>query len=534
MKTTMLLKSPTLIFFTLFSMILTLLSCGTKSTNLPPVSYQDYYKSDFYHTAQMAHFYPDSKTFSDATPHLPLNQLLATYAIEKNKEDFDLETFIEDNFEIPQPFQADFVSDRSKTVQEHIVALWDQLTRSPDNIKANSSLIPLPEDYIVPGGRFREIYYWDSFFTIKGLRLSHTTLAEKMVDNFAFLIDTIGFIPNGNRQYYMSRSQPPFFALMVDEISSAAPQKALKYLPALEKEYAYWMQDNKTVQINGMILNRYFDTGSTPRPESHREDFELAQDLSTEEEREALYSNLRTGAMSGWDYSSRWFADNQTLASIEVVDILPVDLNALLYHLEKTLSSTHYLDGNTVKAEAYKQKAAARKKAIQSVFWNQESRFFEDYHYVNQSHTGRRSLAGGFPLFLSIATAEQAEGVKENLEKDFLKPGGFVTSLQNTGQQWDAPNGWAPLQWTTIVGLNNYGYTTLAQQASHNWLTISEKVYKNTGKMMEKYNVIDLSLAAGGGEYPNQDGFGWTNGVVLALHQMLSLNNEITGIKDKE
>ena len=520
MKINTVLKKSTLTLFTLSTLILSTQSCSTKKeTNATAVNYQDYYKSEFYHAAQMAHFYPDSKTFADATPHLPLKELLAKYENEKATPDFNLKAFIEANFEIPQPFQADFVSDRSKTVQEHILALWDKLTRSPDHIKANSSLIALPDDYIVPGGRFREIYYWDSFFTIKGLQLSHPALAEKMVDNFAYLIDTIGFIPNGNRQYYMSRSQPPFFALMVNEISAKDPKKALKYLPALEKEYSYWMQDNKTVEINGMTLNRYFDTGSTPRPESHREDFELAQGLSTATEKQALYNNLRTGAMSGWDYSSRWFADNQNLSSIEVVDILPVDLNSLLYSLEKTLSATHYLNGDTAKGEQYKQKAQARRKAIQAIFWNSESQFFEDYHYKKQSHTNRKSLAGGFPLFLSIATVEQAEGVKENLERDFLKPGGFVTSLQNTGQQWDAPNGWAPLQWTTIVGLNNYGYTTLARQASDNWLAISEKVYQNTGKMMEKYNVMDLSLAAGGGEYPNQDGFGWTNGVVLALNQ---------------
>lgn len=523
MKINSVLKAASLTLFTSISLMITTQSCSTKkATSSTVVSYQDYYNSAFYQAAQLAHFYPDSKTFADATPRMPLNELLATYASQKDKSDFDLKDFIETNFDIPQPFQADFISDRSKTVQEHIVDLWDELTRSPDNIKAHSSLISLPGEYIVPGGRFREIYYWDSFFTIKGLKLSHPTLAEKMVDNFAYLIDTIGFIPNGNRQYYMSRSQPPFFALMVNEISAEEPQKALKYLPALEKEYAYWMQDNKTVQIDGMTLNRYFDTGSTPRPESHREDYELAQDLSTQEEKEALYSNLRTGAMSGWDYSSRWFADNQNLASIEVVDILPVDLNCLLYSLEKTLSTTYILNGDNAKGELYRQKAEARKKAIQSLFWNKTTHFFEDYHYVNKRHTTRRSLAGGFPLFLSIASVEQAQGVKENLERDFLKPGGFVTSLQNTGQQWDAPNGWAPLQWTTIVGLNNYGFTSLAKQATKNWLTISEKVYQNTGKMMEKYNVMDLSLAAGGGEYPNQDGFGWTNGVVLALNQLFS------------
>ena len=521
MKINSVLKTATLTFFTLTSLMLTTQSCSPKKTaSARVVSYQDYYNSDFYHVAQMAHLYPDSKTFADATPRLPLNELLASHETLKDEPDFDLKNFIETNFDIPQAFQADFISDRSKTVQEHIVDLWDELTRSPDNIKAHSSLIALPGEYIVPGGRFREIYYWDSFFTIKGLKLSHPKLAEKMVDNFAYLIDTIGFIPNGNRQYYMSRSQPPFFALMVNEISADDPQKALKYLPSLEKEYAYWMQDNKIVQVDGMTLNRYFDTGKTPRPESHREDFELAQDLSTQEEKEALYSNLRTGAMSGWDYSSRWFADNQNLASIEVVDILPVDLNCLLYSLEKTLAKTYHLNGDNTKGELYEQKAETRKKAIQTLFWNKASQFFEDYHYINKSHTNRRSLAGGFPLFLSIASKEQAQGVKESLEKDFLKPGGFVTSLQNTGQQWDAPNGWAPLQWTTIVGLNNYGYTNVAKKATHNWLAVSEKVYKNTGKMMEKYNVMDLSLAAGGGEYPNQDGFGWTNGVVLALNQL--------------
>lgn len=521
MKINSVLKTATLTLFTLTSLMLTTQSCSPKKIDSATVvSYQDYYNSDFYHAAQMAHLYPDSKTFADATPRLPLNELLASYASLKDEPDFDLKNFIETNFDIPQAFQADFISDRSKTVQEHIVDLWDELTRSPDNIKAHSSLIALPGEYIVPGGRFREIYYWDSFFTIKGLKLSHPTLAEKMVDNFAYLIDTIGFIPNGNRQYYMSRSQPPFFALMVNEISADEPQKALKYLPSLEKEYAYWMQDNKIVQVDGMTLNRYFDTGKTPRPESHREDYELAQDLSTQEEKEALYSNLRTGAMSGWDYSSRWFADNQNLASIEVVDILPVDLNCLLYSLEKTLAKTYHLNGDNIKGELYEQKAQTRKKAIQTLFWNNTSQFFEDYHYIHKRHTNRRSLAGGFPLFLSIASKEQAKGVKENLESDFLKPGGFVTSLQNTGQQWDAPNGWAPLQWTTIVGLNNYGYTNVAKKATHNWLAVSEKVYKNTGKMMEKYNVMDLSLAAGGGEYPNQDGFGWTNGVVLALNQL--------------
>lgn len=511
-------------FFTILTMssvYFLIYSCNLNGNkNQVENNYSDYYKSAFYHEVQMAHFYPDSKTFADGTSLLPLNQLLELYEIEKGKKGFDLKTFVSRNFEIPHPFEADFVSDRTKSIFTHIVDLWDQLTRSPDHIKANSSLIPLPEEYIIPGGRFREIYYWDSYFTIKGLQLSHPELAEKMVDNFAYLIDTYGFIPNGNRHYYLSRSQPPFFALMVQEIAASEPEKALKYLPALEKEYAYWMQDDKTIVIDGMLLNRYYDKGDSPRPESYREDYELARALPTQRAKKKLYRNLRTGAMSGWDYSSRWFADNQNLSSIEVTDILPVDLNSLLYSLEKTLASTYELQGDFKNGKNYAQRAEARKKAIQKLFWNSKSKFFEDYHILKQGSTERKSLAGGFPLFLSIATQEQASGVKKNLENDFLQAGGFVTTLQKSGQQWDAPNGWAPLQWTTIIGLNNYGFTDLAKKASENWLKLSQKVYLNTGKMMEKYNVVDTSLSAGGGEYPNQDGFGWTNGVVLALYQL--------------
>ena len=127
------------------------------------------------------------------------------------------------------------------------------------------------------------------------------------------------------------------------------------------------------------------------------------------------------------------------------------------------------------------------------------------------------TLAAVYPLFFNIATTEQAENVAQHLEAKFLKDGGLQTSLRNTGQQWDAPNGWAPLQWMAYKGLLNYGHMTLAKKISHHWKALNEKTYAATGKMMEKYNVVDLNVNGGGGEYPNQDGFGWTNGVYLAM-----------------
>ena len=125
------------------------------------------------------------------------------------------------------------------------------------------------------------------------------------------------------------------------------------------------------------------------------------------------------------------------------------------------------------------------------------------------------------PLFFKIATQAQADLVAEMIQAEFLKPGGVVASLKNTGQQWDAPNGWAPLQWITIMGLENYGHHSLADTIAQRWLALNDKVYAATGKMMEKYNVEDINQLAGGGEYPGQDGFGWTNGVYLALKRFV-------------
>ena len=504
----------------LLLLILSLSACKTTSTQSPEVlSPAAYYGSELYHDIQLAHLYPDSKTFSDAVPKRALSEIIDAYALVKDSEDFDLKSFVEANYEIPGAFQESFKTDMNRSMEEHIEALWSELTRNPDQFNPHASLLPLPKRYIVPGGRFREIYYWDSFFTIEGLLLHDAGLAEEMVDNFAFLIDSLGFIPNGNRNYYLTRSQPPFFSLMVGALAREDNSKLVKYLPQLEKEYAYWMQENKVVNVGGKMLNKYFDTGKTPRPESYREDFELAEKLGTEAEKEALYSNLRTGAMSGWDYSTRWFADNQSLATIEINDILPVDLNCLLFYLEDLLAKAYAQAGNAAAQAKFASLAEKRKMNIQELFWNEESSFFEDYHFTENRFTARKTLAGAFPIFMKIATEEQAAGVKNTLEQDFLKPGGFVTSLQNSGQQWDAPNGWAPLQWVSINGLKNYGYDALAEDAANRWIYINRKVYRNTGKMMEKYNVMDTTLVGGGGEYPNQDGFGWTNGVVTALLQ---------------
>src|SRR5881396_2741270 len=162
---------------------------------------------------QLSGIFTDSKTFVDARPLLAPPEIAALYASARSSASFSLQAFVERHFELPRPAGEGFSTDTSQSMEEHIRALWPVLTRSPDTADARSSLIPLPQAYVIPGGRFREIYYWDSYFTMLGLIASgRTDLVRSMLDNFAHLVATVGHIPNGNRTYYLSRSQPPFFA----------------------------------------------------------------------------------------------------------------------------------------------------------------------------------------------------------------------------------------------------------------------------------------------------------------------------------
>lgn len=492
--------------------------------NLPP---RERYGNLFIE-AQMAGFYDDGKTVADCIPKFPTDQILERYQAAKDSPDFDLESFWRQHFSDPPQYATGFSSEASRSVTEHISFLWDVLTRQPDSTDSGT-LIALPNPYIVPGGRFREIYYWDSYFTMLGLVADNRTpMVENMVDNFAYLIDTIGFIPNGNRTYFLTRSQPPFFALMVELLASVKGASIYeKYLPALLKEYAFWMDGLEEVQADqpaaghvvrlpdGTIMNRYFDQGDYPREEMWKDDVEVSE--NSERPEKELYSDIRSACESGWDFSSRWLADQRHLETIQTTAIIPVDLNALMYQLERTLSKALSEVGRSEEANVFAQKANTRAQAIQKYCWDGEVGFFRDYQFEEQAFTPVLSLAGTFPLYMGIANEAQGQSIADVLEAQFLYPGGLVSTPVNSGQQWDFPNGWAPLQYVAIKGLRQTGQRELAQTIRDRWVSLNTKVYKDTGKLVEKYNVVDISLESGGGEYPVQDGFGWTNGVLQAL-----------------
>ncbi|WP_138993643.1 alpha,alpha-trehalase TreF [Larkinella sp. C7] len=492
---------------------------------LPP----DQLFGPLFHDVQMQPVFADSITFADCYPRRAPEEILSQYEIEKHREGFRLEDFVHAYFHLPKTLETNHVSDQSLPTAVHLNRMWPLFERRSESF---CSMLPVPKPYIVPGGRFRGLYYWDSYFTMLGLRVSgENEMIRHMVANFAHLIDTYGHIPNANRSYYLTRSQPPFFALMVRLLSEIdGPDVLVRYLPHMQKEYNYWMDgyfrldDHEgafrrvVVLPDGSILNRYWDDLSAPRPESYREDVELAREAAPYGVAPGtLYRHIRAACESGWDFSCRWFGDPEQLATIHTTDIIPVDLNCLMYDLEITLSDAYRQSSFQEPYEHFRQKAETRRKAIMTYLWDEKSQFFMDYNVVLHKTTPVWSLAALFPLFFGLATDEQAAQVHEHIRKSFLKEGGVVSTLQRSGQQWDSPNGWAPLQWITYQGLLRYGFTETAAEIRKRWTALNDKVFRNTGKMMEKYNVVDIDLPAGGGEYPNQDGFGWTNGIYLAL-----------------
>lgn len=466
--------------------------------------------------------FSDSKTFVDCIPKFAPAAIMADYLAlgRAPGAGFNLRQFVEDRFIVPAVDHA--VAAPGENLERRLRTLWRILRREADVPQAGSSLLPLPFPYIVPGGRFREIYYWDSYFTMLGLReCGEEEMIGNMAGNFAHLIMRHGFVPNGNRTYYLSRSQPPFFSLMVELMVERQGSEAYaRYLPALRAEYDYWMDRTApTAHVvpmpDGSRLNRYYDQLDTPRPESFVEDEALAG--RTTQARGRLWRHVRSAAESGWDFSSRWFADGRSLETIETTNLVPVDLNCLLHQLETTLAKASRAGGDDARADELAAAAARRAQSILSHCWSDQAGYFCDYHLDGRPVTDRVSLAGLFPLFFKLATVDQARAVANAVRQKFLRPGGVVTTLRNAGQQWDAPNGWAPLQWITIQGLENYQCHELAAEIARRWIRLNAEVYARTGKLMEKYNVEDVSLEAGGGEYPSQDGFGWTNGVLLAL-----------------
>lgn len=477
---------------------------------------------------QSAKLFPDQKTFADAVPKGDPLMILADYRMQRSQKGFDLRHFVDVNFTLPGEGDK-YVPPAGQSLRAHIDDLWPVLTRTTDRASKWDSLLPLPKSYVVPGGRFREVYYWDSYFTMLGLAESgHWDKIEDMIANFAYEIDTFGHIPNGNRSYYLSRSQPPFFAFMVELLADHKGDEVLKqYLPQLEKEHNYWMegadslaagQTNKRVVKldDGAVLNRYWDERDAPRTESWLDDVTTAKNTPNRPATE-VYRDLRAGAASGWDFSSRWMDDPNKLGTLRTTSIVPVDLNSLMFKMEKVLARASKAAGDSAKASQYDAEASARQRAMETYLWNDKEGWYADYDLKTKKVRNQLTAAALFPLYVNAAAKDRADKVATATASQLLKPGGITTTTVNTGQQWDAPNGWAPLQWVATEGLQNYGHEKVAMDVTWRFLTNVQHTYDREKKLVEKYDVSSTGTGGGGGEYPLQDGFGWTNGVTLKM-----------------
>ncbi len=503
--------------------------CPPADDRTPADRYQELFVA-----VQRGGVFADSKTFVDCVPTAEPHAILSAYRAERGGRRFDLADFVHRFFKAPRCTPQEYVSVPGRTLAAHIDALWPVLTRMPKAHPLHGTILPLPHPYVVPGGRFTELYYWDSYFIMLGLADSGCVdLLDSMTDNFAYLIDTYGHVPNGNRTYYLSRSQPPVFALMTELSEAHGGQCALDYLPELRQEHAYWMDGAEGLRkgeafrrvvalADGGCLNRYWDDRDTPREESWRED--VATAAASDRPVSDVYRDLRAAAESGWDFSSRWLREpresmtaDESLATICTTRLLPVDLNAFMHKLECTIARLSLQAGESGPAKRFRHAAKARQAAMNRLMWNPARGAYFDWDWQTQQQRQCLTAATVVPLFTGTADSVQARAIADTVRTRLLAPGGFGTTERVSGQQWDRPNGWAPMQWMAVRGLENYGIEALAQEIRARWLETVTAVYRRESKLVEKYALRNLpgELAAGGGggEYPLQDGFGWTNGV---------------------
>jgi alpha,alpha-trehalase len=407
-------------------------------------------------------------------------------------------------------------------------------------------LLYLPNPYVVPGGRFNEMYGWDSYFIQLGLlKDGQIELAKDMADNFLYEIRQYGQILNANRTYYLTRSQPPFLTEMLLGVYRQTKDRAwlAGSLEAAEKYYHYWTREPHLTPQTG--LSRYFDLGDGPSPEvlasevnaaghthydlarnylrTHRvEAYDVARfydrkrDLLTPE----FYRADRSMRESGFDPSARFGPFNADIAAYN-----PVCLNSLLYVMEKEMAEILEILGKDAEAASWRARAGERAERVNRLMWDAHDGLYYDYNFEKQQRRPYPFLTTFYPLWAGIASPEQAARVRKALGK-FEQPGGLRTSTNRSGDQWDAPFGWAPLQLIAVEGLRRYGYNDDANRIAEKFLSMVHDEFRRTGNILEKYDVerraADIQGEVRYGYSSNEVGFGWTNGVYKVLVDELS------------
>lgn len=465
-----------------------------------------YCYGDLLKAVQLSGIYNDSKTFVDKPMKVDPDEVLnAFYQLPTPYSKESLEIFLDEYFDpagsdlvdwVPEDyveypaFLSTITDDDYYSWAVGLNNLWLLLGRSVNETVLQNpqrhSFLPRPFPMVVPGGRFRESYYWDSYWIIRGLLVCDMySTALNVISNLIQDISNFGFVPNGGRIYYLDRSQPPLLSEMVmtyidyqmthrlyDQNLVSFIREAYK---ALTIEHDWWMNplNGHVVDINGQILNRYHSNATTPRPESYKEDYD---NNGFEPD---FYQNVRGGAETGWDFSSRWIRGGVNVSFIATHEIVPVDLNSILYQMECNLAKLDILNsslssipaftelwfsvdftsasycGNAT-ANNYYLAAKSRSEAIHSILWDKSSSRWRDFNTSSQEFSSVNTIESWTPLWAGLSFGNSSlndEIVNALNTSGLIQPGGILTTSFESGQQWDAPNAWPPLVLIAIEGL---------------------------------------------------------------------------------
>jgi alpha,alpha-trehalase len=467
--------------------------------------------------------YKDGFALANAIPRLPYAEIQARYAQQSGSRDFSPLKFWDEHFITPTPNLEHYKAPEGMSIDEYTLTMRALLVyKAPED---STNPLDVPFECPIPGVRFVNLFAWDLYHAMLGFKADgDSPRMLNVVDGMRHLIDRVGYVPNFNG-VGVSRPQPPYFPRAVRMVAAEyGPEALVHYLEPLEKEYTYWMTGNRVVQLpDGALLNRYWDDADGPRLESYKEDVELgeivAHGLTGEARRRRLakfYKDMRAGAASGWDYSARWFADGQTLATICTTDILPVDLSCLLACSEETLAIAHMTAGNHAKAYQYFRRLDARGRAINAHHWDPEMGVYRDKNWVTGEQTKVLSAAMGYALYAGVSDRQQSMRVLDWFRRtDFLTPGGISTTDADTIERWDGrKNIWFPTNWATARGMVRQGHEfggdegkqllEFGQEVQAAYLDAKGKEYDLHRMVYEKHDGDNPTRIYDGGEYPNQ------------------------------
>ncbi|XP_044253283.1 trehalase-like [Tribolium madens] len=523
------------------------------SQSLPSCESKIYCQGKLLDKIQMARLFNDSKTFVDMSLKNPEDTVLENFdklleESDNNPSKDDLQKFVDDNFEnfeleewSPEDYNEnpqflEQIKDESvRQFAQDLVKLWPKFGRKmKPEVKENPdqySVIPVTNGFIVPGGRFNEFYYWDTYWIIKGLLLCEMQDTVKgILENFFEIVQNYGFVPNGARVYYLNRSQPPLLTLMTASYMKVSDdtQWLGQNIDTLETELNFWMK-NRTIQVelDGSTYNlfRYDSESGSPRPESYYEDVQSASTLENEDQKVQLWADLKSAAESGWDFSSRWMVNQNggnegNLTDAHTRDIIPVDLNSFLCQAFSIMSNFYKTLDNDEKANFWSEQTQTLKTAIKEVFYDEDDGVWYDYDSKLSQKRKYFYPSNLTPLWARANHQIDPKKIIKYLEQVLDYEGGIPASLIKSGQQWDFPGAWPPLQEIVINSLYRTGddeANNLAKELAQKWIKSNMEAYNEYGAMFEKYDAEQAGKPGGGGEYEVQEGFGWTNGVALML-----------------